>query len=198
MHLPTPQFSRLVTVLAFDLTDPTLDSMIRAWDHIASRFLDRIRHHRESAGRIESIRLLSIHDAVRSVFGSGGEYVFKRSAPDDSLGAALAASAQASHDVLAAVFRSPSQLADLKHTLEESLSLITDAREREAGSLSGAQSAASYLQAFASVIAKAREVVDGSPGRQPVGSVSSTPFPQNQGLATAPQFHGGVQWRRSA
>ncbi|MES2659603.1 MAG: hypothetical protein V4689_13380 [Verrucomicrobiota bacterium] len=197
MHLPTPQFSRLVTVLAFDLSDPSLDSMILAWDHITTRFINPIRHHREAAGRIESIRLLSIHDAVHAVFGSGGGYVFKRSAPDDSLGAALAATARASHDVLAAVFRSPSQQEDLKHTLEESLSLVSDARERVAGSLSGSQSAASYLLTFAPFIEKVREVVYEN-HEHPAAGFVSTPFPPIRSLVTRPHFHGGLQWRRSA
>ncbi len=190
MQLPSPQFSRLVTVLAFDLSDPSLDSMILAWDHITTRFVNRIRHDREAAGRIESIRLLSIHDAVHSVFGSGSGYVFKQSEADQSLGAALAATAQASHDVLSAVFRKPDQLADLNHTLEESLSLILDARERDAGVRVGSQSAASYLHTFAPFIAKVAEVVE--TGRPPL--TVSHPFRIPQETETP----RGERWRRSA
>lgn len=194
MQLPSPQFSRLVTVLAFDLTDPSLDSMILAWDHITTRFVNQIRHHREAAGRIESIRLLSIHDAVHSVFGSGSGYVFKQSEPDQSLGAALAATSQASHDVLSAVFRGPEQLTDLKHTLEESLSLVQDSREREAGIRVGALSAASYLGTFAPFIAKVVEVAEqGAVGGALPLRVSSPPAVP-QGLA----IPRDDRWRRSA
>lgn len=190
MQLPSPQFSRLVTVLAFDLSDPSLDSMILAWDHITTRFVNRIRHDREAAGRMESIRLLSIHDAVHSVFGSGSGYVFKQSEPDQSLGAAIAATAQASHDVLSAVFRKPERLADLKHTLEESLLLIPDARERDAGVRAGSRSAASYLDTFAPFIAKVAEVAE---TENPSLSVSH-PFRISQ-ETEAPR---DGRWRRSA
>lgn len=194
MHLPTPQFSRLVTVLAFDLTDPALDSMTMAWDHITTRFVNRIRRHREAAGRIESIRLLAIHDAVHSVYGSGSGYVFKYAAPDPSLGAALAATARASHDVLAAVFRTPDQLADLAHTLEESLALIADPGERDAGIEVGARSAASYLQTFAPYVEKVREVVDGTEQDGiPAAWISRGPVPVPAG-----SFSGETRWRRSA
>lgn len=57
MYLPTPQFARLVTILAFDLTNPALDSMILAWDHIATRHLARIAANQAVAGKVESIRL---------------------------------------------------------------------------------------------------------------------------------------------
>lgn len=191
MHLPTPQFSRLVTVLAFDLTDPSLDSMILAWDHITTRFVNRIRHHREAAGRIESIRLLSIHDAVHSVFGSGSGYVFKQSTRDQSLGAALAAAAQASHDVLAAVFRSPDHVTDLKETLEESLSLIPDSSERKTGIHAGSLSADSYLRTFAPFIEKVRLVVEST-------GAGNTPALFSRERVPADPLFVQDGWRRSA
>lgn len=148
MHLPTPQFSRLVTVLAFDLTNPALDSMIRAWDHISERFLTRISTNREIAGKVESIRLLAIHDAVHSVFGSAGGYIFTDSSSGSSLDAALAAAASASHDILASVFESPEDRKDLKDALEESLSLIFNEQEKSVGVVTGAASAATYARIF--------------------------------------------------
>lgn len=193
MQLPTPQFSRLVTVLAFDLSDPSLDSMILAWDHIATRFVNPVRRHREEAGRLESIRLLSIHDAVHSVFGSGSGYVFKQAAPAQSLGAALAATAQASHDVLSAVFRSPDQQADLKHTLEESLALIPDANQRDIGVEAGSSSAASYLDAFAPFISRIIEVV----GKESHAGIPPLRF-VGQPLTAGGSNVGGERWRRSA
>lgn len=197
MHLPTPQFSRLVTALAFDLNDPSLDSMILAWDHITNRFLKPIRHHHESAGRIESIRLLAIHDAVHSVFGSGGGYVFTGSPSGGSLDASLAAVAQASHDVLAAVFRSQAQLEDLNHTLEESLALISDEREREAGSSLGGRSATSYLDAFEPFVEKVREVVD---GETEFRTASSWSWAFQRSLSTEPVASPdrAAEWLRSA
>ncbi len=148
MHLPTPQFSRLVTVLAFDLNDPSLDSMILAWDHIAKRYLNRLITHREVSGKVESIRLLAMHDAIHSVFGSGNGYIYHGFSPGQSISAALAAAAQASHDILAAVFESPEDQANLADTLEESLSLIADPSEAAAGVIMGAASAGAYERAF--------------------------------------------------
>lgn len=149
MHLPTPQFSRLVTVLAFDLNNPSLDSMILAWDHIATRYLDRLVTEREVAGKVESIRLLAIHDAIHSVFASGNGYIFHGYSSGHTIAAALAATAQASHDILAAVFDSSEDLANLADALEESLSLISDPLEAAAGVIIGAASAGAYEQAFA-------------------------------------------------
>lgn len=194
MHLPTPQFSRLVAVLAFDLTDPSLDSMILAWDHIASRFIDRIRDHREAAGRIESIRLLSVHDAVRAVFGSDSGYIFKSTAEDRATGAALAAAAQASHDILASVFRSPTQLTDLNDTLEESLALIVDPGESAAGVRVGSQSAATYLHTFSPFIGKVRAVVEEGPH----GITAAARFARERQPAGGGAFQGGFAWRKSA
>jgi hypothetical protein len=148
MHLPTPQFSRLVTILAFDLTNPALDSMIMAWDHIATRYLNRISSDRAASGKVESVRLLAIHDAVHAVFGSSGGYIYDGFSKGNSLAAALAATAQASHDVLASAFGASEDLADLDDALEESLSLISDDREKAAGAITGAESATTYLRNF--------------------------------------------------
>ena len=149
MHRPTPQFSRLVTILAFDLTNPVLDSMILAWDHIATRYLNRISTNRALAGKVESIRLLAIHDAVHTIFASGGGCIFNGTSDGSSLDAAMAATAQASHDVLAAVFSSPDDRAGLADLLEESLSLISNEREKISGAATGAESAATFARAFA-------------------------------------------------
>lgn len=149
MHLPTPQFSRLVTALAFDLNNPLLDSMILAWDHIATRFLNRLVTRREVAGKVESVRLLAIHDAIHAVFGSGNGYMFHGLSSGNSISAALAATAQASHDVLAAVFDSPEDREYLADSLEESLSLVSNPSEVVAGVISGAASAGAYEREFA-------------------------------------------------
>lgn len=148
MHLPTPQFSRLVAVLAFDVNSSSLDSMFIAWDHIATRYLNRLQHDRVAAGKIESIRLLAVHDAVLSVLGPGAGFLFSESSTGTSLAAALAATAQASHDILVNAFIDPSDIADLDDTLEESLDLIDDYLEKSVGSATGSASAATFLQAF--------------------------------------------------
>lgn len=148
MHLPTPQFSRLVTVLAFDLNDPSLDSMILTWDHIATRYLKRLGDHREVAGKIESIRLLAIHDSIHAVFRTGNSYLFHGFSPGNSIAAALAATAQASHDILAAAFDSPEDQAHLAHALEESLSLVANPQEAAAGVIVGAASSAAFENTF--------------------------------------------------
>ncbi|MDP3850194.1 MAG: hypothetical protein Q8Q59_06815 [Luteolibacter sp.] len=197
MHLPTPQFSRLVTVLAFDLTNPALDSMIRAWDHISARFLRQISPNPEIAGNVESIRLLAIHDAVHSIFGSAGGYIFTDPSPTTSLDAALAATAQASHDVLAGVFESPEDRSKLKDTLEESLSLISDEREIAAGIATGAKSAATYARTFAPLslslqLANAGEK-QGSQTRH-----ERIPEPSRPSLQLAKNPNWRFDWRKSA
>lgn len=93
--------------------------------------------------------LLAIHDAVHTVFASGGGCIFNGSSAGSSLDAALAATAQASHDVLAAVFESPADRASLADALEESLALIADDREKASGMVTGAESAATFARAFA-------------------------------------------------
>lgn len=148
MHLPTPQFSRLITFLAIDLADSSLDSMILAWDHISTRYLDRLKSDRATADRIEAIRLLAVHDAVNSIFGRGPGFVFNESSTGTTITAAIAATAQASHDILASAFNSPDDLEDLKVSIAESLSLIADHRERAMGSATGAASAVAFIKSF--------------------------------------------------
>lgn len=148
MHLPTPQFSRLIAVLAFDLQNPSLDSLFVAWDHISARYLARLANQNEMAERIESIRLLAIHDAVISILGPGTGFIFNERSTGTTPSAAMAATAQASHDILANAFNSPHDLADLAHTLEESLSLISGTAEKAVGSATGSASAGEFLKAF--------------------------------------------------
>lgn len=169
--------------------------MILAWDHIATRYLDRIRHHREATGRIESIRLLAIHDAVHAVFGSGGGFIFKRSSADDSLDAALAAAARASYGILASVFREAPDQAALSHSLEESLSLVAGTGGRDAGSAIGTQSASSYLATFAPFVDQVREVVASASGPVPFGR---RPPPGNRFVRDTRNGSPLIGWRRSA
>lgn len=157
MHLPTPQFSRLVAVLAFDVNSPSLDSMFIAWDHISTRYLERLRFDRATAGKVESIRLLAVHDAVLSILGPGAGFLFSESSIGTSLSAALAATAQASHDILASAFPHPADLSDLDDTLEESLSLFSDPLEKAVGSATGSASAATFLKAFGPLAARKAE-----------------------------------------
>jgi len=190
MHLPTPQFSRLVTVLAFDLNNPSLDSMILAWDHISARFLNRLTSNRAAADQIESIRLLAIHDSVIAIFGRGQGFIFNETSTGTSLAAALAATAQASHDILASAFESGQDLANLADALEESLSLISDHREKAMGAATGAASAAAFVRIFGSKSLNPRFA---GPATTAVGG----------GRLTGPQEHakvtpGSSGWRRSA
>ncbi len=154
MHLPTPQFSRLITILAFDLSNPSLDSLLIAWDHIATRYLNRLENRSEVADRIESIRLLAIHDAVISILGPGAGFIFTASSTGTTLSAALAATAQASHDILTSAFNSPADRADLNDALEESLSLISNSGEKAVGSATGSASAAAFLKTFGPLTAR--------------------------------------------
>lgn len=198
MHLPTPQFSRLVTILAFDLTSPVLDSMILAWDHIAARYLNRLKPNEASIGKIESIRLLAIHDAVQAIFASGTGCIYNGASTGRSLDAALAATAQASHDILVAVFDSPEDRASLDDSLEESLWLIADELERAAGAATGAESAATYAGSFAPLSL----IRDEAPLRTaPTSRVTQTswhsPSPR-PALRLAKNPHWTLDWRRSA
>jgi hypothetical protein len=151
MHLPTPQFSRLIAVLAFDLNNPSLDSLFIAWDHIATRYLNRLKNRNEVAEKIESIRLLAIHDAVISILGRGTGFIFNERSTGTTIAAALAATAQASHDILVSAFNSPRDLEDLGDALEESLSLISGTAEKAVGSATGTASAAAFLKIFGSI-----------------------------------------------
>lgn len=193
MHLPTPQFSRLVTLLAFDLSDQALDSMILTWDHIAARFLDRLPPNDAMTGKIESIRLLSIHDAAQAIFTAGSGCVYTGLSSGQSLDAALAATAQASHDILAAVFDSPEDRIHLDDALEESLSLIADEGERTAGVATGQASARAYAGNLAPLA-----VVPHHPANRPFSQDDwrKRPHRPSLRLAANPQWH--LDWQRSA
>lgn len=194
MHLPTPQFSRLVTILAFDLTNPALDSMIMAWDHIATRYLNRIPSDRAVGGKVESVRLLAIHDAVHAVFGSPGGYIYDGFSKGNSLAAALAATAQASHDVLVSAFDTPEDIAELDNALEESLSLISDDHEKAAGAVTGAASATTYLRNFGP-LGLEKKVADTHHPAPRVYREINRPR-QVLRLAKNPDWH--FEWQRSA
>lgn len=157
MHLPTSQFSRLITVLAFDLSNPSLDSLFIAWDHISARYINRLDKRTGAGEKIESIRLLSIHDAVISILGPGTGFIFNERSTGTSLSAALAATAQASHDILASAFNSPQDLADLEDLLEESLALIPHTPEKAVGSATGSASAAAFVKTFGPLAALAEQ-----------------------------------------
>ena len=194
MHLPTPQFSRLVTILAFDLTNPALDSMIMAWDHIATRYLKRISSDRAASGKIESVRLLAIHDAVHAVFGSPGGYIYDGFSKGNSLAAALAATAQASRDILVSAFNTPEDISDLDNALEESLALVSDEREKSAGALTGSESAATYLANFGPLGLDRK--VTAPPRQAPRVYREIDPTRQALRLAKNPDWH--FEWQRSA
>lgn len=194
MHLPTPQFSRLVTVLAFDIHNPALDSLFAAWDHIATRYLRRHRSNRSLTGRIESIRLLAVHDAVVAVLGKGASFVFHEHSTGTSTAAALAATAQASHDILVSAFPAPEDRASLGHLLEESLSLISNPLEKAVGAATGAAVAAAFLRTFGDLSPGIREEVHEVPVRR---WVSGSQRPSQARPRTVP-FPDRLPWARSA
>lgn len=193
MHLPTPQFSRLVTLIAFDLTSPELDSMILAWDHLAARYLNRLGSNNPVAAKVESIRLLAIHDAVQAIFAAGTGCIYNGTSAGQSLDAALAATAQASHDILAAVFASPEDRAHLDDALEESLSLVANERERIAGAATGKASAATYAGNFAPLALDRHNPAN---RRDAHGAWRKPPHHPTLRLATNP--HWSLDWQRSA
>lgn len=126
--------------------------MILTWDHIAERYLRRVEPNRTLAGRIRSIRLLAVHDAVISIVDPGFGYIFTPQAITRSTKAAISATAQAAHDILANAFPSPEDQADLGDLLEESLKLIWNPGDRVTGSEIGAASALVYLETFAPLL----------------------------------------------
>jgi hypothetical protein len=193
MHLPTPQFSRLVTILAFDLTNPALDSMILAWDHIAARYLKRLESNRALADKVESIRLLAIHDAVQAIFESGSGCVFNGASAGRSLDAALAATAQASHDILVAVFEEHEDRVSLDDSLEESLWLISNEHKRAAGAATGAESAAAYAGSFAPL-----GVVPHPTASHRASHADWRKPPHRPALRLAANPHWSLDWQRSA
>lgn len=157
MNLPSAQFSRLVTTLAFDITDPSLDLMIRSWDHVTARFLKRLDVRAKMAGQLESLRLLAIHDAVHAVLGTDGGFSYRNPRKALTLQHALSATAQASHDLLKAVFREPQELDLLADTLRETLDLLPVGVH--AGADVGRESAEHYLTEFATVIDDIRDFI---------------------------------------
>lgn len=152
MNLPSAQFLQVVQPFPTTVSSPRLDLVALAWTHIADRYLRRLESNRIHAGRVRSIRLLSVHDAIHSVIDPGNGHIFNEISTGSGTTAASAAAIQASHDLLAAIFTSPDDRADLADLLEESLALLPDDAERSAGTSSGARSAATYLQVFASLL----------------------------------------------
>ena len=152
MNLPSSQFLQLVEPLPTTVSSPKLDLIVHAWEHIAARYLNRLDSNRILAGRIRSIRLLAVHDAIHSVIDPGNGYIYKDISAGSSIEASSAAAIQSSHDILAAIFDSPEDREDLNHLRDESLSLIGRENEKSAGILSGARSAATYVKTFAPLL----------------------------------------------
>jgi len=152
MNLPSDQFLQLVQPFPTTISSPKLDLISLAWNHIADRYLRRLENNRIHAGRVRSIRLLAVHDAIHSVIDPGNGYIFNEIANSSSTTAAAAAAIRASHDLLAAVFTDAQDQEDLSDLLEESLSLLGDHLDKAAGVESGARSAAAYLRAFSPLL----------------------------------------------
>ncbi|RYD32873.1 MAG: hypothetical protein EOP85_21305 [Verrucomicrobiaceae bacterium] len=138
--------------LSTTVSSPKLDLIQATWTHIAERYLKRIENNRILIGRIRAVRLLAVHDAIHSVIDPGNGHIYKEISEGSTTEAAYAAAVKASHDVLASVFTDPHDREDLADYLEESLSLIGKEDEKEAGVISGAEAAASYIRNFALLI----------------------------------------------
>lgn len=152
MNLPSNQFLQLVQPFPTTISSPKLDLISLAWSHIADRYLQRLESNRIHAGRVRSIRLLAVHDAIHSVIDPGNGYIFNEISNSSSTTAAAAAAIRASHDFLAAIFTGENDREDLADLLDESLSLLGDHLDKAAGVESGARSAAAYLRAFAPLL----------------------------------------------
>ncbi|MDP3850462.1 MAG: hypothetical protein Q8Q59_08170 [Luteolibacter sp.] len=152
MKIPSFQFLQQITPTPIPVSSPSLDSMSHIWEHIAERFLGTALIDRIQTGRIRSLRLLAVHDAVSSIIDPGFGNIYQPSHLVRSTHAALAATARTSHDILAAFFNDPSDREDLAHTLEEVLSLFGNEPEKKKGLAIGAESAEAYLSAFSGLI----------------------------------------------
>lgn len=181
MNLPSFQFLQLVDPNPTTVSSPKLDLISLTWEHIANRYLRRLETNRILAGRVRSIRLLAVHDAIQSVVDPGNGYIFKESSTATTTEAAYAAAVKASHDILAAVFNSQEDQEDLGHLLEESLELIGSESGKYAGSLTGAASARTYLGTFGPLLVNHHTAVRRPPALQPVA-----------------RGQAGAGWRRSA
>lgn len=152
MNLPSEQFLQIVQPFPTTVSSPKLDLVALTWNHIAERYLRRLEPNRIHAGRVRSIRLLAVHDAIHSVIDPGNGYIFHEISAASGTSAAAAATIRASHDLLASVFTATEDRADLADLLEESLSLLGNDAEIPAGIASGARAAAAYLQAFSPLL----------------------------------------------
>jgi len=99
--------------------------------------------------------------------------------------------------VLAAVFNSPADLASLADTLEESLALISDDREKASGAFTGAESAATFIRTFAPLALNQQDSRFGPapiPMEHRQASINAKPKPMRLGKNT----HWPFAWQRSA
>jgi len=188
MNLPSFQFLQLLQPPSTTVSSPKLDLIALTWEHIADRYLQRIESNRILAGRVRSIRLLAVHDAIQSVIDPGNGYIYKEISNGSTIEASFSAIVQASHDILAVVFDDPTDRADLSDLLEESLSLIGNAEEKAAGTVTGARSASIYVSAFATLL---------KPSASPAHR-SSKPRLTSPSLAVANRLFSAQEWRRSA
>lgn len=152
MNFSSPHLISSTEPLSTTVSSPKLDLIQLAWNHIAERYLRRIRTNRILAGRVRAIRLLAVHDAIQSVIDPGNGHLFKEISEGSSIEAAYAAAVKSSHDVLASVFTDPEDREDLADLLDESLSLIGKENEKAAGQFSGTDSASTYIKSFAPLL----------------------------------------------
>lgn len=148
MNLSTAHLIQSAEPLSTTVSSPKLDLIQLAWNHIAERYLQRIRSNHILTSRVRAIRLLAVHDAIHSVIDPGNGHIFKDISEGSTIEAAYAAAVKSSHDVIASVFTDPEDREDLAELLDESLSLIGKEDEKEAGLFSGADSASTYIRSF--------------------------------------------------
>lgn len=175
MNIPSFQFLQLTEPSYTTVSSPKLDLISQTWEHIAKRYLSRLESNRILAGRIRSIRLLAVHDAIHSVIDPGNGHIYKQQSEGYTTEAAYAAAVHASHDILTALFSDAASRSDLRHLLEESLSLIGNETEKAAGATSGSESAAAYLKTFAPLLVDYRAerkapVIYSNHSYEPVGA----------------------------
>ncbi|MFT4176535.1 MAG: hypothetical protein QM627_07745 [Luteolibacter sp.] len=131
---------------------PELDLVEQAWEHIGDRYLTRLKSNRVYEGRIRSILSLAAYDAQSSITNPGSGHIYKEISRGTTFEAAAAASVQASHDILAAIFTSPGDRQDLADHLEETLGLLGKEEEKQIGIENGRRSAAIYIRAFSTLL----------------------------------------------
>lgn len=186
----------ILTAVAFQ-SPPAASDIVLDWNQVAIQTMraDVTLPGPTYPSRAFAMFHLAIHDAVNSVERLYRPYLYDATAaPGTSV---EAATAQAGHDILAAIY--PDQSADLAQALTDSLSEIPDGPEKSQGVQLGAAVAAEYLKTRS--VDSAYDPVDFYPDGTAPGEWRRTapnfidPFGQDWGRLIPFGIRSGSQFR---